>query len=378
MRAADRPEAGTDAAARSEPMAGVQRGAARILLVDDEPLILDLLERALRAAGYRNLTATTESMRVPGALRSLRPDLILVDWHMPGIDGEKLLAAIRARLRPGAWVPVIVLTGDGSSEVRRVALAAGADEFLNKPFEAIEVGLRVSNLLATRSLHLAGRRRNRELEQKVRERTRELARAQQDIVDRLTQAVEFRDHETGGHTRRVGRLSARLATRLGLTRREVDLIRIAAPLHDIGKIAIPDRILHKVGSLSDEEFEHMKGHAESGARLLGQGTTEVLRFAEVIARSHHERWDGGGYPAGLIGEEIPMAARIVSVADFYDALASDRPYRGRWPRHNILAEIDREAGTRFDPRVAECFVEMIRTRTRSGPTTEPPPLTAVD
>lgn len=357
-------------------MAAVQRGAARILLVDDEPLILDLLTRALRAAGYRNLTATTESTRVPGALRSLRPDLILVDWHMPGTDGKRLLAAIRARLRPGAWIPVIVLTGDGSSEVRRVALAAGADEFLNKPFEAIEVGLRVSNLLATRFLHLAGRRRNVELEQKVRERTRELARAQQDIVDRLTQAVEFRDHETGGHTRRVGRLSARLAGRLGLARREVDLIRIAAPLHDIGKIAIPDRILHKAGALSDEEFEHMKRHTESGARLLGQGTTEVLRYAEVIARSHHERWDGHGYPAGLAGEQIPIAARIVSVADFYDALASDRPYRGRWPRHSILAEIEREAGARFDPRVAGCFVEMIRARSHSGPTMDPPAATA--
>lgn len=344
-----------------------QRGAARILLVDDEPAILQLLERALRAEGYRNITATTESPRVPGALASLRPDLICVDWHMPSMDGRVLLEEIRKRLKSGAWVPVIVLTGDASSDVRRVALTAGADEFLNKPFEAIDVGLRVSNLLETRFLHLAERRRTVELERLVRARTRELAQARKEVVDRLTQAVEFRDRETGGHTRRVGLLSARIAKRLGMPRAEVELIRVAAPLHDIGKLAIPDRILLKAGQLSAEEYEGMKAHTEYGAQLLADGATEMLRYAQEIARCHHERWDGQGYPSGISGEDIPMAARIVSVADFYDALASDRPYRPRWPRATILEEIEKESGHRFDPRVVTCFLEMMNERRkRSG------------
>jgi PAS domain S-box-containing protein len=192
-----------------------------------------------------------------------------------------------------------------------------------------------------------------------RRRTAEdLRLAQFEIVERLAQAAEFRDDDTGQHTRRVGELSARIGQALGLPPDEVELLRRAAPLHDVGKIGISDSILLKPGKLTVDEYTVMRTHTVIGAQILASGTSALMRTAEVIARAHHERWDGAGYPDGLAGATIPLVARIVAVADFYDALTSDRPYRRAWPRERVLAEIERSVGTHFDPRVARAFLEI--------------------
>jgi putative two-component system response regulator len=218
--------------------------------------------------------------------------------------------------------------------------------------------LRIRNLLETRFLHLSLQSHNETLEQRVRERTRDLEEARLEVLERLTQAAEYRDDATGQHTRRVGELSARMARKLLLGDEDVELIRRAAPLHDTGKIAIPDAILLKPGRLTPEEFEIMKTHASIGARMLSGGRTPMMLLAEEIALSHHERWDGTGYPNGLSGEDIPFAARIVAIVDFYDALANDRPYRSAWPESRIIAEIEGQSGKHFDPRVVEAFLSF--------------------
>ena len=199
------------------------------------------------------------------------------------------------------------------------------------------------------------------LEEMVRERTRALEVAQAETLRRLAQAAEFRDDETGQHTRRVGMLAGRIAQRMGLPPEMVDLIQQAAPLHDVGKIGVPDSILLKPGKLTVEEFTEMKRHTLIGANLLAGGLSGVESMAEEIARCHHEKWDGSGYPIGLAGEEIPLPARIVAVADFYDALSYPRPYRPAWPRDQVIAEIELENGRHFDPAVVDAFFQVVRT-----------------
>jgi len=324
--------------------------AARILIVDDEQSNVRALERLLRAAGYANIVATTN----PAEVRSLYgdQDLVLLDLHMPELDGIEVLGELRADAPPNTFLPVLVLTGDSSRDARRRALAAGAKDFVTKPFEVDEVLLRIHNLLETRFLHLEITTQNQVLERRVDERTAELDSAHLDTLERLALAAEFRDDETGRHTERVGEAAALLGAGLGLADEELFLIRRAAPLHDVGKIAIPDAVLRKPGPLTGEEWEIMKGHAAMGGQILSGGRSRVIRLAEEIARFHHEHWDGNGYPEGLAGEAIPRAARLVMVADVFDALTSDRVYRGAWPVADVLAYIREYAGRRFDPRIA--------------------------
>ena len=233
---------------------------------------------------------------------------------------------------------------------------AGAKDFLAKPFDAQEVVLRIRNLLETRVLHRALATQNTLLEERIRQRTRELEAAQAEVLERLAAATEFRDDDTGQHTQRVGALAARLAEALGLSADWVALIRRAAPLHDVGKIGIPDRILHKPGRLTPRELEVMRTHAVLGARILAGGTSPLMTMAERIARGHHERWDGLGYPDGLRGEETPLEARIVAVADVVDALTHARPYRAAWPLSDVLEVVRRGRGTHFGPTVADALL----------------------
>jgi putative two-component system response regulator len=329
---------------------------ACILIVDDEPANVRLLERMLGQAGYTNLRSTRDSRKVATLTREIAPDLILLDLHMPGLDGFGVMEELSELHGPGSYLPILVLTADITPAAERRALEMGAKDFLTKPLQMTRVLLRIRNLLETRFLHLSLRRQNETLEERVRERTRELEEARMEVLERLMQAAEFRDDDTGQHTRRVGELSARAARELGLDDATVELIRRAAPLHDTGKIAIPDAILLKPGRLTPEEFEIMKTHTTAGARMLSGGRTPLMHLAEKIALSHHERWDGGGYPHGLAGDAIPLAARIVAIADFYDALAHDRPYRSAWEQPAIVAEIERGAERHFDPAVAEVFL----------------------
>jgi putative two-component system response regulator len=282
---------------------------------------------------------------------------VLLDLHMPKLDGFTVLDAIRPHLGIG-YLPVVMLTADSNSDTKRRALASGVKDFLLKPFDATEVVLRIQNLLETRSLYSTIRHQNAQLEQNVAERTRQLEQAQLEILQRLAAAAEFRDDETGEHTQRVGELAARLAMRLRLSVDRVDLIRRAAPLHDVGKIGIPDSILLKMGKLTPEEFDVVKTHTTIGARILSGGKFPLLRLAEEIAFSHHERWDGTGY-ANIAGTDIPLAGRIVTVADVFDALTQQRPYKPAWPVADAVAEIERQRGRQFDPGVVDAFMHVV-------------------
>jgi putative two-component system response regulator len=324
---------------------------AKILIVDDEPANIGTLGRVLTAAGYRILSTTSpvEALRL---YQEQAPEVMLLDLHMPELDGIGVINRLKQLAPSRTFLPVLVLTGDTSPDARRRVLAAGAKDFVAKPFDMDEVLLRIRNLLETGRLYREIHNQNLLLEQRVRERTVELEGASLDTLERLAIAAEFRDDETGRHTERVGEVAALLGTVLGLPEESVFLIRRAAPLHDVGKIGIPDSILRKPGPLTGEEWEVMKGHASIGARILSGGRSSVVRFAEEIALSHHEHWDGQGYPCGLAGEEIPLAGRLVMVADVFDALTSDRVYRRAWPVDKVMAYVRQYAGKRFDPRVA--------------------------
>ena len=245
---------------------------------------------------------------------------------MPNVDGLSLLKQLRSRIPEGEFVPTLILTADNSRTARQEALTAGAKDFLTKPLDVSETLLRIYNLLETRWLHIELKRHNETLEQKVQERTRDLERAQLEILQRLAMAAEYRDDCTGQHAQRVGQLSAVLGRAIGLPAGEVELLRLAAPLHDIGKIGIPDDILLKPSKLTNQEYAQIKRHTGIGRVILSGSNFPILQMAERIALYHHERWDGRGY-YGLAGEAIPVEARIVSVADVYDVITHERPYK---------------------------------------------------
>lgn len=337
---------------------------ARILIVDDEAANVELLRRVLDRAGFRKVDSTTDPCEAVSLYVQTRPDLILLDLHMPHMDGLAVMDRLN-QIIEASYLPILMLTGDLSPEARREALSRGAKDFVNKPFNPDEVLLRIRTLLETRFLYLQIQSQNQMLEAKVRERTRELESAQIEIIERLARAAEFRDDNTGQHTERVGHMAALLARELGLTDAQVSLIRRAAPLHDVGKIGIPDAILLKLGNLTPAEFELVKTHTTIGARILSASRFALLRLAEEIAFSHHERWDGAGY-AGLAGDQIPLAGRIVTVADVFDALTQKRPYKPAWPVEEAVAEVDRQRGRQFDPAIVDAFLRIVEKRERSA------------
>ena len=347
--------------ARSEPMPEDPLLNARILAVDDDAALLEVMRLQLEAAGYTAFYPVTDAASVPAWFREVRPDLVVVDLHMGRISGLEVIASLGPAIAAeGTYLPVLMVSGDLTADARRQALSRGARDFLSKPYDADELVLRIRNLLEMRFLHAEVRAQNRSLEEKVRERTHELDRANLEVLERLARAGEYRDDQTGHHTRRVGELSARIGAALALPADGVEMLRMAAPLHDLGKIGIPDAVLLKPGRLTDEERDCMQTHTTIGAGILSRGGSPMVRLAERIALSHHERWDGGGYPQGLAGEAIPLEARIVAVADVFDALSHDRPYRAALPPAEALAEIGRNAGTHFDPAVAGAFLRLQR------------------
>jgi putative two-component system response regulator len=329
---------------------------ARILIVDDEPTNVQLLERVLRRGGYQNLRSLQDPREVLEVSSAFEPDLVLLDLHMPHMDGFAVLAQLRARGDPQIYHPILVLTADASRPVRERALSEGAKDFLTKPLDTTEVLLRVRNLLETRFLHIALRDRNVELERRVKERTHELEEAYLDTVERLARAGEYRDDTTGQHAKRLGESAGRVARAMGLPVDECEMLELAAPLHDIGKIGIPDSILLKPDKLTPEEFEQMREHTTMGVGILEGGRSRMMQIAEEIAMYHHERWDGGGYRQ-LKGEAIPLMARIVSVVDTYDAITNARPYREARTPAEGLAELAKESGKQFDPEVVAAFLK---------------------
>jgi len=340
---------------------------ARILIIDDERPNIEILEYILRSAGYTAPVTTTDSRRALDLYEEHRPDLVLLDLKMPHLDGHEVLAQLGRVIPDDAYVPILVLTSDASPDARRRALSEGAQDFLTKPFSPVEVRLRVENLIETRRLHRALARQNAELEERVRERTAQLTRrameleeARIEILQRLARAAEFRDDATGLHTRRVGHAAAQIVNALGLPSLEVESVERAAPLHDIGKIGIPDTVLLKSGRLSADEFGVMKTHTVIGGEILSGSDVKLLAMGREIALSHHERWDGAGYPAGLAGDAIPLTGRVVAVADVFDALTHPRPYKAAWSPDAALAEIESQAGRQFDPAIVRTFAALFR------------------
>jgi putative two-component system response regulator len=331
---------------------------ARVLIIDDQLPNIKLLEKMLGQAGYSDLRSTTDPYNGLSLFVEFRPDILLLDLQMPGLSGFQVMERVKENVGNETYLPILVLTGDVSVETKQRALACGATDFVVKPFHLMEVLLRIRNLLETRFLHLQLKDQNQLLETKVRERTYDLEESRLEILQRLSLAAEFRDDDTGRHTQRVGAVSALLARQLGLPDDLVELIRLAAPLHDVGKIGIADAILLKPGGLTPDEFREMTGHTTIGGRILSASQSPLLQLAEQIALTHHESWDGSGYPLGLQGEDIPLAGRIVSVADVFDALTHHRPYKKAWPVGDAVAEISRLDGRKFDPRVVAAFLVL--------------------
>lgn len=318
--------------------------SARILIIDDDEAVVGMLEKTLTRAGYADVRSATDARLALPLFREFEPDLVLVDLRMPFLDGVNVMKQLRERNTEVDFLPVVFLTGDTTKEARDMALAAGANDFLLKPFDPTEVLLRIRNLLELRQ-------RYREVQQQVDLHQRRLRETHVDMAERLAQIAEYRD---GSLTSPIGTLAAGMAEELGMSEDDVELIRYAAPLHDIGMIGIPE-ILVKTGALSLEELDMLKTHTSLGSRVFAGSTSPILRMAEEIALYHHENWDGTGYTPGLSGESIPLPARIVAVVDTFFAMTQDRPYQEAQPINETLAWITDQSGRKFDPAVVDAF-----------------------
>jgi putative two-component system response regulator len=306
----------------------------QIVLVDDNRTNLDLLEQILGTAGYENVVSISDATLLADRLQENPPDLVLLDLHMPQVDGFEVLRSLQPALGAPHYLPVLVVSADTSIDIRRRALQLGARDFVLKPVDAIEVLLRTHNLLEARYLS--------------RTLPRELEEARLHSLDRLARFAEMRKAADFGHPLRVAERSGQLAAALGLPVNAADQIRLAATFHDIGKLAVTERALH--GSLDDEDLAELRLHTLIGADVLAAGSSTAIDLAAAIARSHHECWDGSGYPDGLEGEAIPIAARIVAVADAYDHLVAGGTADAQ--ARNQLAE---QGGSRFDPAVVDAL-----------------------
>jgi putative two-component system response regulator len=317
--------------------------AGSIVVIASEPGLGAVLDQVLGQAGLGPVETTTPDRAVE-VVASARPRLVVIDLEQSGGDGVDMLASLSPWVRADPPLPVIAVCAAGAADARRRAKAAGARDFLAKPLDPTEVAARVENVLAAAALHTQGGEMSVELEQ-----------TRFDSVERLARLAEYRDDATYEHPQRVGRTATLLAEKLGLPYEVVNAMRSAAPLHDVGKVGVPDRILLKPSRLTATEFELMKSHTLIGAEILAGSSWPVLRLAEEIALSHHERWDGTGYPDGKVENEIPMSGRIVIVADNFDALTHSRPYADAWAPEKAAAEIRRQSGQHFDPDVVEAF-----------------------
>jgi putative two-component system response regulator len=353
---------------------------SKIMIIDDEQLVIKVVRRFLQSEGYENFVTLTQSSGAVERIEQEQPDVVLLDVMMPEISGLDILRE-RQRVPSLQLTPFIILSGSQDLEVKQEALEHGATDFLGKPVEKIELTLRVKNSLLLKQQYKDLETHAHELEQEVQERTRQLERSREQILQCLARAAEYRDNETGRHVVRVGKYARVVAERLGLPKEFCGQIELAAQLHDLGKIGIPDAILLNPGKLTEEEFAVMKRHCEIGreildpfaademealrqnksdpARLPSNIRSPLLVLAAKIAQTHHEKWDGTGYPLGLKGEQIPIEGRITSVSDVYDALCSVRPYKEGFSVEQALRIMLAERGTRFDPKVLDAFVDQI-------------------
>jgi putative two-component system response regulator len=323
-----------------------------VVIVDDDAFNVSLFAKIVAQIPNTTTRGFTSSSAALVWCQANEPDMLLLDYRMPSPDGLEFIEQYRT-LRPDAEIPIVMVTVEQDRNVRRRAFDLGASDFLLKPTDPIELLARVRNLLELRQ----SRERARTLAVEVARATRELADREEETIYRLMRAAEFRDNETGMHIVRMGRYAALVGAKLGLNEAEQRMLLLATPMHDIGKVATPDRILLKPGPLTPAEWEIMRSHTTSGYDVLSGSSSLVLQTAADIALRHHERWDGSGYPGGLSRESIPQCARIAAVCDVFDALVSDRPYKRPWRPEDAFAEIERVAGSHFDPAIARAFLE---------------------
>ena len=324
---------------------------SRIVVIDDQKTITLILHKLLTETGFQNVFCINDPREAVDIFRTVQPDLILMDLTMPHINGFELLKIFRAD-KEHHFIPVIVLTSDQDQDSKTTALSLGANDFLPKPFDRAELIVRIQNNLAIRFQY-------KTLEQTVEERTRELRETQLEIIHRLIIASERRDADTGEHIIRMSVLCYYLGKANRLSEEECDVLRYASTMHDIGKIGIPDHILLKSGKLTTEEFEIMKTHTIIGGEMLAESRSSILQVAELITRTHHEKWDGTGYPRGLRGTEIPLVGRIAAICDVFDALTSRRPYKPAWSLEAALAELVSLKGTHLDPELVDLFIQIL-------------------
>jgi putative two-component system response regulator len=319
-----------------------------ILIVDDSMSSLSLVTQMVTTLG-REVCPFSDPLKAYEYASRNHLSLVITDYDMPGMNGITLLERLRA-LPNHADLPVIMISANTDGAIRRKALEAGVSDFLRKPFDEAELTVRMRNLLALRASQMEAKAYTRRLEVAVRNVTGRLERREQEIILRLSRAAEHRDTDTGSHIVRMATYCRIIASQVGLSADDVQMIYGAAPMHDIGKLAISDNILHKPGPLTPEERKTMETHTLQGYDILKDSDCELLRLGAEIALNHHERWDGKGYPNKLAGNTIPMAARVAAVADVFDALTTERPYKRAWSPNEARDFITKEAGRQFDPQ----------------------------
>lgn len=342
----------------------------KILIVDDDPDIRESLSEILISEGYQVETAENGKEALK-KFSNFEPDIVLTDYLMPEMDGIALCKFIKND-QTLVDTGVILITGVNDLETRVRGLLAGADDFLNKPFMLPELQARIKSLSKVKLYHDFLKNYQKKLEEEVVKKTADLLKANLDLkiayeeikdlsletIYRLAKAAEYRDEHTGYHIQRIAHYSVAIGVHLGLSNDALDVLRYASPLHDIGKLGIPDAILLKPGALTASEWEIMKMHSIIGAEILSGSKIRYLKAAEKIARYHHEKWDGTGYPEGLRGEKIPLLARITALADVFDALTTDRPYRKAMKIEEALEIIKSGRGSHFDPLLVDTFFKV--------------------
>ncbi len=332
--------------------------SARILIIDDVQANLDLLEGILESAGYTSVVTISDPRETVKFYEAFEPHLVLLDISMPHLDGFQVMELLQ-EIEKDSYIPVMVVTAFQDDQTRKKALAWGAQDFLSKPFDNLEVQTRIRNMLRIRLLHNQTRNQNIVLEHKVKFRTRQLEKTKLDIIHKLGQAAEYRDTETGAHIIRMSRMCGILGELSGMNEKEVDLLRDASCIHDVGKIGIPDSVLLKPGKLTVEEWKIMTEHTFIGGKLLDGHDDDLMVLARTIALTHHEKWDGTGYPESLKKESIPFCGRIAGLVDVFDALTSRRPYKEPYPVEKSLEIITRGRGSHFDPDLVDLFFDNV-------------------
>lgn len=352
---------------------------ARILVIDDESVNIKVIQKYLQQAGYSYIRGITDPTFALAGIDIERPDVVLLDVMMPRVSGLELLSSIRANPTT-AHLPVIILTASCDKETKLAVLERGATDFLAKPVDPCELGPRVRNALVVKKYHDSLRNYAQSMEDAVRHRTAELEASRRDVIYCLARAAEMRDDDTGHHVIRVGKYAAVIGRAMGLDEPTAEMLEQAAQLHDIGKIGIPDEILLKPGKLDPEQYERMqrhvgfgqkiieplsqadwetlKHHVQIGQKVLDASRSPLLKMAGRIALTHHERWNGQGYPLGLAKEDIPLEGRITAVADVFDALSSKRPYKKAFPIDQCFQIIEADRGEHFDPAVVDAFLSQ--------------------